>query len=107
MEENNTSINNIKESISKDIDKKRFKKPSIEEIKEYCKSRNNSVDAYEFYDFYESKNWFIGKNKMKDWKAAVRTWEHRQKKNTKTTIQADQDYQKFNEEYLEELLSDD
>ncbi len=54
---------------------KRFKPPTIEEVKAYCKERNNHVDAQRFVDFYEAKGWMLGKNKMKDWKAAVRTWE--------------------------------
>jgi|GEM_PF-1446637 len=57
----------------------RFIKPTVEEIAEYCKSRHNSIDPYAFLDFYESKNWYVGKNKMTNWKAAVHTWEHRQK----------------------------
>ena len=68
-------IDNIKkESIKKDT---RFVKPSIEEIEQYCIERNNGINANAFYDFYESKNWYVGKNKMKDWKAAIRTWENR------------------------------
>lgn len=54
---------------------KRFKKPTIEEIESYCKERNNNINANAFYDYYESKDWMIGKNRMKDWKAAIRTWE--------------------------------
>lgn len=54
---------------------KRFKPPAIEEVQAYCKERNNNVDAQRFVDFYEAKGWMLGKNKMKDWKAAVRTWE--------------------------------
>lgn len=56
-------------------ERKIFQKPTIEEIKNYCLERNNSVDAQRFFDYYESKGWMIGKNKMKDWKAAIRTWE--------------------------------
>ena len=56
-----------------------FSKPSLEELKTYCKERKNTVDADTFINFYESKGWMIGKNKMKDWKAAVRTWEKNQK----------------------------
>lgn len=52
-----------------------FTPPTVEEVREYCRSRNNNVDPEQFYDFYESKGWMIGKNRMKDWKAAVRTWE--------------------------------
>lgn len=52
-----------------------FKPPTVDDVKAYCDERGNSVDAQAFVDFYESKGWMIGKNKMKDWKAAVRTWE--------------------------------
>jgi len=63
---------------------KYFKKPTKIEIEVYCLERNNIIDAEAFLDFYESKDWMIGKNKMKDWKAAVRTWERRsQNKSTK------------------------
>ncbi len=55
----------------------RFIPPSLNDIKNYCKERGNNIDAQGFLDFYESKGWLIGKNKMKDWKASVRTWERR------------------------------
>ena len=60
-----------------------FQKPSIEDIKTYCRERGNNVDAQVFYDFYESKGWMVGKSPMKDWKACVRTWEQRHKKDNK------------------------
>ena len=53
----------------------RFDPPTVEEVQAYCSERNNSVDAQTFVDFYASKGWLVGKNPMKDWKAAVRTWE--------------------------------
>lgn len=68
----------IKEENSKkesSIKADRFSPPSVEEIKNYCSERENRVDPERFYDFYQSKNWMVGKNKMKDWRAAVRTWE--------------------------------
>ena len=49
--------------------------PTITEVTEYCRSRHNNVDPQTFMDFYESKGWMVGKNKMKDWKACIRTWE--------------------------------
>jgi len=49
--------------------------PKIEEVKKYCIERDNGVNWNKWYDFYESKGWLIGKNKMKSWMAAVRTWE--------------------------------
>ena len=70
--ENNITINsNIKEKSTTS----RFIPPTLEEIKSYCDERNNLVDPERFYDFYSAKGWMVGKNKMKDWKAAVRTWE--------------------------------
>lgn len=54
---------------------KRFVKPTLSEIEQYCIERNNNVDAQHFYDHYESNGWKVGKNAMKDWKACVRTWE--------------------------------
>lgn len=54
---------------------KKFIKPTIEEVRGYCISRGNSVDAEKFCDYYEANGWKVGKNSMKDWKAAVRTWE--------------------------------
>jgi hypothetical protein len=60
---------------------KRFAKPNVEDIIDYCSERNNMVDPQKFFDYYSSNGWKVGKNPMKDWKAAVRTWE----KNTTTT----------------------
>jgi len=57
-----------------------FTPPTVEEVDGYCRSRGNGIGGQEFVDFYESKGWMIGKNKMKDWKAAVRTWENERKK---------------------------
>lgn len=57
-----------------------FIPPSLEEVAEYCKSRSNNIDPQRFIDFYSSKGWMIGKNKMKDWKAAIRNWERNNKK---------------------------
>lgn len=54
---------------------KRFIPPTAEQVAAYCRERGNGVDASAFVSFYESKGWMIGKNRMKDWRAAVRTWE--------------------------------
>ena len=53
---------------------KRFCPPTLEEVKAYCKEKEYTIDAERFIDFYTSKGWFVGKNKMKDWQAAVRNW---------------------------------
>lgn len=55
--------------------KQRFTKPTVEDVKAYCLERKNNVDANKFIDYYESNGWMVGRNKMKDWKAAVRSWE--------------------------------
>ena len=71
------------------INNKYFNKPSVDEIKIYCKQRNNNIDAEAFFSFYESKGWMIGKNKMKDWKRAIITWEKREYKKPKTMSKLD------------------
>ena len=83
----NININITNNTLTESNKKARFKKPTIEEVKNYCILRNNNIDAESFIDFYESKNWQIGKNKMKDWKACIRTWERREiKKQTMSKI---------------------
>lgn len=61
----------------------RFAPPSVDEVRRYCLERNNRVDPQAFVDFYEAKGWMVGKNKMKSWQAAVRTWEKRDTNNVK------------------------
>ena len=56
-----------------------FQKPSLDDIRAYCISRGNNVDPEQFLNFYESKGWMVGKTPMRDWRAAIRTWEQRQK----------------------------
>ncbi len=62
---------------------KRFVKPTIEEIKEYCRERKNRIDAENFYNFYESKGWKVGNQPMKNWKSCIITWEKREKQEFK------------------------
>ena len=72
----NTEIE-IDKEIDKDKEKykKRFTKPTLEDVQAYCKERGKGVDAQKWYDYYSANGWKVGKNPMKDWKAAVRTWE--------------------------------
>ena len=72
---NSNNIYMCGEKISPQTPRKKFVKPTVEEVRNYCLERKNNVDPERFVNFYESKDWFVGKNKMKDWKAAVRTWE--------------------------------
>ena len=70
---NEIKVNEIKEEV---VTRKRFTPPTLDEVIEYCSERGNKVDAQKFIDYYTSNGWMVGKNKMKDWKAAVRsTWE--------------------------------
>ena len=69
-----------KEKVKVKDNNKIFKPPSVDDVRAYCTERGNNVDPQSFVDFYESKGWMIGKNKMKDWKAAVRTWERSETK---------------------------
>ena len=59
--------------------RKRFTPPTVDEVRAYCQDRQNGVDPQRFVDYYSSNGWMVGKNKMKDWKAAVRTWEQKEK----------------------------
>jgi DNA-binding transcriptional ArsR family regulator len=70
----NTTSNNTINKGGTPKKTKRFVKPTLDEVTEYCNLRGAGIDPQGFIDFYESKDWMIGKNKMKDWKAAVRTW---------------------------------
>lgn len=57
---------------------KRFTHPSVEEVAAYCRERKNAVNAEQFCDYYTANGWKVGRHSMKDWKAAVRTWEHKE-----------------------------
>lgn len=76
---------NIRNKESNIIGKKNsnFQVPTVEEIQEYCISRNSTVNAQKFYDYYNSIGWVVGKHKMKDWKSAIRTWENNEKQFSK------------------------
>ena len=81
----NIEITNEKDSSSNEEERekptKRFVPPTLEEVKNFIVEKGYSVDAESFIAFYQSKNWYVGKNKMKDWKAAILTWEKREKEN--------------------------
>lgn len=81
----------IEKEKYKEKETRRFAPPTLQEVQEYCSSRRNGVDAQQFVDFYTAKGWKIGKDTMKDWKAAVRTWEGRGRKSS-SPIPPAQDY---------------
>ena len=80
-------VANVEKEIDKEIENtdrererevkqpKKFKPPTFEEVAEYCRERQNKVDAQRFIDYYTANGWKVGRNSMKDWKAAIRTWE--------------------------------
>ena len=103
----NVSDNNIDNNIvcgthtqepSKNVDKKPrkiFRPPTIQEVREYCLERGNDIDAEYFVNFYQSKNWMVGKNKMKDWRACVRTWEIKNRQNQKQRAAPNNNFHNF------------
>ncbi|WP_284525708.1 DUF6291 domain-containing protein [Clostridium sp. AF50-3] len=72
--------NDLKENTLEGVKEKRFAPPTLQEVKDYClKMGYTHVDAERFIDYYTSNGWMVGKNRMKDWKAAVRNWDRREK----------------------------
>lgn len=83
----------------------RFVPPSVEEVRTYCRERKNNVDPQRFIDHYTSNGWKVGKNPMKDWKAAVRTWEQNEFEEGKRKKPPDKkpskyDFEKFQRDSL-------
>lgn len=76
--------NNIDDNINnKERDNRRFTPPTLDEVRAFCLSRNNGIDAEEFVAHYTSNGWMVGKTRMKDWKSAVITWEKARRKERK------------------------
>lgn len=80
IKENNKEKNTSYSKRKTELPLRKQIPPTVEMVKTYCEERHNGIDAEYFCDFYTSKNWMVGKDKMKDWQASVRTWE----KNNKT-----------------------
>lgn len=80
---------------------KKFIKPTLEEVQEYCNERKNNIDAQNFIDYYDSVGWKVGKNPMKDWKASIRTWENKEKKKIQVKSSRDKMNEVF-EKFLKE-----
>lgn len=80
LEEKRIEENSIKENrIEYKKGVKKFIKPTLDEVKEYCSDRNNDIDPDIFMDYYNSNGWKVGRNNMKDWKSTIRNWERRRK----------------------------
>ena len=94
IKNNHIKNNQIEDIYSTGPSAKIFKKPTLEEVRAYCQERGNSVNPEKWYDHYTSNGWKVGKNPMKDWKAAVRTWERSGYNDAKKT----ETYPKANEQ---------
>lgn len=93
-EKENENVN-VKDK-EKEIKRKRFTPPTTQEVEAYCLEKGYTVDSDRFIDFYESKGWMIGKNQMKDWKAAVRNWNRGQRQGLTTESKAPDSRNRFN-----------
>lgn len=109
----NVNDNDIKENTLKGVKEKRFAPPTPENVREYCREMGYThVDADRFVDFYSAKGWMVGKNHMKDWKAATRNWERsqRQESTAKGTEKKSQtrfsNFEQRNYNYDELIYSD-
>lgn len=92
-----------KDSIGKDIERKRFVPPSVEEVKAYIDEKGYSINPESFVDYYTSNGWHVGRNKMKDWKACVRSWNNRDKKPTKPSSQIGR-AENYDDEVMKKML---
>lgn len=78
-----TIVDSTKEYKGEAPAPQRFVKPSVDDVAQFCRDRNNTVDAEAFVAFYESNGWKVGRNPMRDWRQAVITWEKRQREERK------------------------
>lgn len=94
-----SKVKESKESVKANA----FQPPTIEEVKDYIKNNSYNVNADRFFEFYSSKGWLIGKNRMKDWKAAVRGWHAREKNSgnfNDYSLKTSYDYDKIEKQAL-------
>lgn len=82
-QEDSNEIATELEIKNKEIKNKRFIRPTVDEVRAFCQEKGYDIDPERFVDFYESKGWLVGKTPMKDWKAAARGWQSRQKETVK------------------------
>jgi hypothetical protein len=108
--ENHNIENNFKGVEIEAVKNKKFKKPTIQEIKDYCFERKNNVNPEKFFNYYEANGWKVGKNAMKDWQACVRTWEGNNYNNsqgeTKRFMTAQEIKEQNNKNVLMEFVRD-
>lgn len=108
----NVKVKEKEKEKEKDNREVHFVPPTLENVRGYCREHGYNVDAERFIDFYSSKGWMIGKNRMKDWKAAVRNWARQEKKQGNPCAQQGTKFNNFPQreydfdELEKELLSD-
>jgi hypothetical protein len=78
------TITNVKKKIPTESTKK-FQRPTLQQVADYCTDRNNGIDPQQFMDHYEANGWKVGRNSMKDWQASIRTWEKTQRERSRTS----------------------
>jgi len=85
---NSSSSSSTTTAVDKKTSTKKFVKPTLEQVAEYCKERNNKINSIVFWNFYETKGWVVGKSPMKNWKSAIVQWEQRDKDKDRSLPQA-------------------
>jgi len=102
--ETETETNTPSTSVDNGVRRRsRFRPPTQEEVAAYCAERKNNVISSKFCDFYAANGWMVGKNHMKDWKAAVRNWERREKETPK---RRETDNERYSRELQDMIASD-
>ena len=96
--DNRESVIDIRNSDTRT--KARFVPPTVEDVEAYIREKGYNVNAQRFVDFYASKGWMVGKNKMKDWKASVRTWHSKDSQAAKSRYEAEYKPLGPNDEYI-------
>ena len=91
IQSNTESNPNPNPNTNTESARSRFTPPTLDEVASYCRERGNSVDAQKWYDHYSANGWMVGKNRMKDWKASVRTWERSEYADNKPTNRSERD----------------
>jgi len=106
----NKKKKNEKETLLTECKEKRFTPPLVSEVTAYCRERNNRVDPEKFVDFYTAKGWRVGREPMRDWRAAVRTWEKEDARAVRKVLPAQdfgqRDYSGVNDVMMDELAEE-
>jgi hypothetical protein len=100
---NSLSAQNCASGCAEQPKIQKFIPPTVDEVRAYCNERRNGIDAEEFVSFYESKGWMIGRNKMKNWKSAIITWEkNRKQREQPSTVISDAEAYNFDWDKIRE-----